>query len=771
VETRANTAQVWRFGVYEVDVRTMELRRGGTPVKLREQSFNILVFLLEHAGELVTREDLRRVLWPSDTFVDFDHSLNTAVMKLREALGDSADTPLYIETIPKRGYRFIAPVEAIGNGVVSSENGSSDAPAIDALRSEVLPPRKKRTNAILAACCALVLLLAVAGWFAFRKLRSSSPMPLVQRGLTQLTSDEGLQTGATWSPDGRFLAYSSDRAGKYDIWIQQISGGDPIQITKGTGQNWMPDWSPDGKYIAYRSEEGDGGIYITPALGGVGQQRKIANLGYFPHWSPDSSLILFQPAFGFLGGNLYVVGLDGSPPREVRIDQGQNRVPLFSTWHPDGKRITTWISDFNPFVSSDSPIPNFSTKPIDGGPAIESKLPSELQKQIEAVAAAPGIAEWRTDFRFAWAPSGKAIYFERTFRGARNVWRMTVDPVTLQPTRVERLTTSPGLDAELSVSPDGNKIAFTSERQQVRAWVFPFEADHGRVTGSGAPITSVGIEAWGLNLSRDGTKLGVGGSHNGQVGTWEISVPNGREETLVAGDSYIRDAPIWSPDGNKAAYVRRPSSSDTGQLVLWSSDRRNEEVVRTDNSPEYVFDWSSDGNSVLVSRWDTPASRTSIWQLFVDSSSGGKLPAREITSDPNCELYQPHFSPDGKWIVFEAVKDLLNSTLYAIPTAGGRWIQITNGKQWDDKPRWSPDGRTVYYLSERKGFYNVWGIHFDPAKGAPQGEAFQVTSFESPSLMIPKHIAQVDFSLASGRLVLPLAQASGNIWILDNVDR
>jgi DNA-binding winged helix-turn-helix (wHTH) protein len=110
VERPANTAQIWRFGVFEVDARDAELRRGGTPVKMREQSFRILVFLLEHAGEIVTREALRAVLWPSDTFVDFDHSLNTAVMKLRDALGDSADTPLYIETLPKRGYRFIAPV-------------------------------------------------------------------------------------------------------------------------------------------------------------------------------------------------------------------------------------------------------------------------------------------------------------------------------------------------------------------------------------------------------------------------------------------------------------------------------------------------------------------------------------------------------------------------------------------------------------------------------------------------------------------------------------
>ena len=107
--TPVSTDQSWRFGVFEVDTRKVELRRDGTPVKIREQSFLILVYLLEHAGEIVAREEFRRVLWPSDTFVDFDHSLSMAVMNLRDALGDSADTPLYIETIPKRGYRFIAP--------------------------------------------------------------------------------------------------------------------------------------------------------------------------------------------------------------------------------------------------------------------------------------------------------------------------------------------------------------------------------------------------------------------------------------------------------------------------------------------------------------------------------------------------------------------------------------------------------------------------------------------------------------------------------------
>ena len=138
METRANTAQSWRFGVFEVDSRNMELRRGGTAVKIREQSFRILIFLLEHAGELVRREDLRRVLWPSDTFVDFDHSLNTAVMKLRDALGDSADKPLYIETIPKRGYRFIAPLSQAAsarNGPASRKGDANGNPILSPIEA------------------------------------------------------------------------------------------------------------------------------------------------------------------------------------------------------------------------------------------------------------------------------------------------------------------------------------------------------------------------------------------------------------------------------------------------------------------------------------------------------------------------------------------------------------------------------------------------------------------------------------------------------------
>jgi TolB-like protein len=121
------TSQIWHFGVFEVSERDLALRRKGIPVRIREQSFRLLVHLLEHRGEIVSRDDLRRVLWAADTFVDFEHSLNTAMMKLRDALGDVAEAPLYIETIPKRGYRFIAPVTQPESRLAAVRAAGSDA--------------------------------------------------------------------------------------------------------------------------------------------------------------------------------------------------------------------------------------------------------------------------------------------------------------------------------------------------------------------------------------------------------------------------------------------------------------------------------------------------------------------------------------------------------------------------------------------------------------------------------------------------------------------
>jgi len=141
---------------------------------------------------------------------------------------------------------------------------------------------------------------------------------------------------------------------------------------------------------------------------------------------------------------------------------------------------------------------------------------------------------------------------------------------------------------------------------------------------------------------------------------------------------------------------------------------------------------------------------------------------RKIAGDSRFKLWQPHFSPDGRWIVFEGEKPE-NSALYVISAEGGPWVPIPPRGHWDDKPRWSPDGRTIYYVSETHGFFNVWGIHFNPTRGIPVGKPFRVTKFESPNLMIPTYIPPVELSISKDKLVINLAEVSGSVWMLENV--
>src|SRR5215470_5694977 len=362
---QVGTSQVIRFATFEVDLQAQELRKAGLRLKLSGQPFQVLAILLEQPGTVVTREELQKRLWP-DTFVDVDHNLNTAINKIREALGDSSENPRFVETLPRRGYRFIGPITVNGTAV-------ADVARAAETRSISGPESVARTRRLAALALIGAVTLLAGGLWIYKRRETPAPSP--QRMLTRITVDDGLQNEPTWSPEGRYIAYSSDRGGKFDIWVQQISGGDPIQITKGPGHHWQPNWSPDGKYIAYRSEEGEGGIYIVPALGGAGLERKISSFGYFPRWSPDSSQVLFQNSFSVTGhwNRFYVVQLDGSAPREVLAEFiGQNKLSAASAvWHPDGRKATIWVGDL-------SPSPSFWTVPIAGGAGIKLEITPEV---------------------------------------------------------------------------------------------------------------------------------------------------------------------------------------------------------------------------------------------------------------------------------------------------------------------------------------------------------------------------------------------------------
>lgn len=757
-------AKLIQFEEFSLDCDGYELLRDDRPVKLEKIPMELLILLATRNGNLVTRQEIVERLWGKDVFVDTEHGINTAVRKVRVALRDDPEKPRFVQTVTGKGYRFVAAVKN-GNGtrVTSEQESLSAATSVpEDVATRGRPVRHVRWSAVgKFAGATTVSLLLVSFLISHYRGRSHLNHP---RTLTRLTFDSGLQMGASWSPDGRFIAYSSDRGGKFDIWVQPVSGGDPVQVTHGPSHNWQPDWSPDGKYIAYRSEEDDGGIYVIPALGGAGLARRIAPMGYYPRWSPDGSQLLFRTT-QYLGLNrFFVVGLDGGQPHEVltQFPPTGGTTAVAAAWHPDGKRISVW--------GPSDRTPDFWTVPLAGGTPVRSEFTPDVEKELQE-AGLGGIVEWVPDFNFSWSRSGKAIYCALTFRGAVNLWKMSIDPSTLRITAAERLTTGRGADGGIGLNPDGRRLAFTSESQHISAWLFPFDARRGEVKGEGQAASPDGMAVWRLSLSPDGTKMAFAGDRAGRPELFQKSLLDTYSMPVVADDS-PRDGPRWSRDGLHLIYERQ-SLQGGNQLIDWSAKTRSEEIVSDASDISLGSDWSPNGEGILASRVNPATHRFEIWQLPAAGSPGAKGAGRRVIFDSAYDVFQPNFSPDGRWIAFQAVKDLstkLETTLFVAPASGGPWVAITDNKDWDDKPRWSPDGKSIYFISGRSGFFNVWGLHFDPSRGKVIGRPFAVTSFSSPAHRMPEHEPSVDLSVTEKNLLLTLEQDSGSIWMLDNLD-
>jgi Tol biopolymer transport system component len=654
---------------------------------------------------------------------------------------------------------------------------TSEAPERDeALNGKIVPHGRW---AIIAIAALAALVVAIPAIFLISRLISVRPQVealMPPRKLWQLTFNPGLESEPSWSPDGRMIAYSSDRGGNLDIWVRPVSEGDPIRVTTSEAHDWQPDWAPEGNLLVFRSERDGGGLFVTPVFGG--KERKVSSFGSYPHWSPDGGQILFYSSplreETVEIPKVYVVGLDGQSPREMMSDF----LPQFEyfrvAWAPDGKHFSIWG------WHRQQRSWGFWNVPLNGGPPVKSEIDSQVNNQIREAAV--------TFSNFVWSPSGRALYFEGTSQTVKNLWKVEVEPQSLRwiggP---ERLTTGAGLDRDIAISPDGGKLAFTTRAEQTRLWSLPFDASAGRINGEGRPITAVGVRAIFPNLSPDGQKLAFVTRRAGKWELWEKSLKDGRE-TLLAADESQRSQAHWSHDGSRMVYYRsRPVNQANAanaanaegprnerNLVLMPAGGGAEQTLATPGASAInVWDWSLDGKWILGGSDRQIPGRHGICLFPIAGAPYAEAQMRMIASHPEKNLYQARFSPDQRWISFIAAPAIEAgiSTIYVIPASGGEWTRITEAKYFDDKPRWSPDGRRLYFVSNRTGFFNVWGIGFDPASGQPRGEPFRVTNFESPARMILPDVATMEMALAADRIILPIMEVSGGIWILENIGR
>ncbi|MBS1794619.1 MAG: PD40 domain-containing protein [Acidobacteria bacterium] len=776
IKSEHNT-HFYAFDSFIVDTAKSVLFEGDRVVSLTPKAFELLLVLVQRPGSVLKKEELLELVW-ANTFVD-ENNLPRTVSALRKALGEEPTEHKYIMTVPGQGYRFVADVREVetqdaetGPPLTERLNHSTiqPNPAADVNRDAVSKPAKARyrTTLLIAGAVLLALGATAVVYLAFRQSGLSTRLS-PQRKLWQLTFEPGLEVEPAWSPDGRFVAFSSDQSGNFDIWVRSVGEGNSIQVTKSAAHDWQPDWSPDGLSLVFRSERDDGGLYIVPALGG--NERKLCGFGYRPRWSPDGSQILFyNSAFpGVAKSKIYVIGANGGNPQEVLTDfASEFAFPLRVAWHPDGRHISVWGNHLR-FGWS------FWTVSVTDGGALQSQVDSRVTAQLREAAITFG--------DFVWLPSGKGLIFEGEALGVKNLWKITVDPQTMHwVDGPERLTIGAGNDTDVVVSPDGRKAAFSIRNERSRLWTLPFDPVSGRVSGTGQPITGSSVSALQPGLSPDGKLLVFRKQRGSKEELWAKSLDDGKETLLAPADDFSRTNPIWSHDSSQLIYIRT-NPSKLGQteiapqldraLALRALGGSDEQVITSSMHGKLSpTDWTPDGKFILASSdWRTPE-RVALCLFSLDAAPNAETQMQIIASHPDYNLWQGRFSPDGRWISFNAYKaaDGAASTIYVVPASGGSWIPITEGKYWNDKPRWSPDGRTIYFVSNRTGFFNVWKVRFDPSSGKPLDQPTRVTDFESPTQMIMPYIVPMEMVLTREKLILPMMETSGGIWILENID-
>ena len=645
------------FGTFELNTRTGELRRSGIRVRLQEQPFRVLAMLLARPAELVTRDELKQALWSDAEFGDFDQGLNVAVKKIRVALGDSADNPRFIETLAKRGYRFIAPVTVNEGPRVSDTTADVPTPV----------PSKGLRWKVAAAMAALVVIAVAAGFVVQRPREYSLGIFGVapRFRLTPLTSSLGYEADPQFSPDGKEIAYvwAPGKAKEPpSIYVKVLGAGNPVRLLKPEENvgHVLPTWSPDGRYIACvrvlqqpdveassqnnsvaqqimdrDKTRPDHGVYLLPSVGG--EERKLFNIRFINDlkWSPDGKWLLVSTRQERNDpSSLWRYSLDGAQRQQLTFpppNYAGDSVPAYS---PDGKLIAFSRN----FSSGGSDI---FIVPSGGG---EPRRVTFDAQHVHGI---------------SFTADGEAIIFSSAREGGqrRALWRVSLKGGT--PTRLP--FGSDNVDSPV-MSQTGDHLAYVQVNQSTRIWAYDLTEPGQTPKDPIAVISSRQLQV-GPQYSPDGKRLAFASTRTGSWEIWVAASDGGNPVQLTNFGDRQTGTPRWSPDGKYIVFDARPEKrSDIYVIDSMGGTPRKLTSGPHDN---VVPSFSRDGKWIYFSsnaggNWD-------LWKMAVD----GKSAPVQMTHDQGFSAFE---SIDEGTLYYSKWD---KPGIFSMPVAGGPETLVT----------------------------------------------------------------------------------------------
>ena len=615
-----------RFGTFEANFAVRELRKNGIRVRLPEQSFRALEVLIEARNQPVSREELRRRLWGEQVHVNYDKSLNTVMHNLREALGDTAKNPRFIETIPGRGYRFLVPV---------AEDKAKE------------PARLRGT--LLAVGGGLLLL---GSWYLYQARSGSRAGGIPE--LRPVTSYAGEEGSPSFSPTGAEIAFhwNGPRQENFDIYVKSVDGEDLRRLTSDPAEERNPAWSPDGAYIAFLRQlpEHRTAIVLAPSTGG-GRERVLAvvpgtdsNLS----WSSDGKWIAFSVSYpDYIQRPVERAGIQAVSVETGRIVQVTtpparslgDATPAFS---PDGYRLT--FMRMSTYLAGEFYVQELTA----------DLKPASRPKRLwsgSAAALSP-----------AWMPDGRRIVIVSNRLGYDSLWLVSAsgkdEPVPLGGEYAR----------QPAVAPSGDFLVYSREEQVSNLWSLDLDGV-GKSRRTARQLTFSTKRLSNVAVSPDGQWIALESNSSGAPEIWVARADGSGLRRLTSFGGPTTGTPRWSPDGRYLVFDSRVENQ--GEIFTVEVATGALHQVTAYPADDIVPSWSHDG------RWIYFASnRSGRYQVWKIPPAGGA--AVQVTSRGG---FYAEESPDGKYLYY--VKGLVETPLCRVPVGGGEETTVVESiPQW-----------------------------------------------------------------------------------------